>query len=333
MARIERHWARATPLSVLLYPASLVYGGLIYARRAAYRAGVARAERLPVPVIVVGNLTVGGTGKTPLVLWLAQFLRAHGRAPGILCRGYGGTLRSPRHVAPDADALECGDEPVLLAQRSGCPVWIGADRAAAARALLATRPACDVLLCDDGLQHYALARDVEICVVDAARGFGNGWLLPAGPLREPLSRLAQVDALVVNGTAAPPPAGQAPCFAMRLEGREFRNALDPSCRTGPEGFRGKRVHAIAGIGNPQRFFDHLRALGLEVTPHIFPDHHPFAASDLALPGAEALVMTEKDAVKCRRFAAAWHWVLPVDAVPDPALGEYVLHRLAAVHRG
>lgn len=334
MRSIERHWQSVTPVSVLLHPASLVYGALVCARRAAYRAGLARCARLPVPVIVVGNLTVGGTGKTPLVLWLAHFLRAVGRRPAIVARGYGGRTRSPRRVAPDSDPLECGDEAVLLAQASGCAVWIGADRAAAARAALAVHPSCDVLLSDDGLQHYALARDLEICAVDAARGFGNGLLLPAGPLREPLGRLARVDAIVLNGDAplhpsiAASPAGP-PRFAMRLEGRTFRNLLHPERLAGPESFRGKRVHAVAGIGNPRRFFDQLRALGLEFTPHVFPDHHPFTASDLVFAGAEALVMTEKDAVKCRRFAAESHWALAVEAVPDPALGELVLRKLEA----
>jgi tetraacyldisaccharide 4'-kinase len=225
---------------------------------------------------------------------------------------------------------------VLLARRSGCEVWTGADRAAAGRALLAARPDCSVLVSDDGLQHYSLARDVELCVVDAARGFGNGWLLPAGPLREPPSRLATVNAVVVNagdGDALQPSLGpvpaQAPRFTMRLEGSEFRNLRDPARRAGPGLLRGKRVHAVAGIGDPQRFFRHLRAMGLEFTAHAFPDHHPFAASDLAFAGAEAVLMTEKDAVKCRSFAGESHWELPVDAVPDSALADLVLRKLDA----
>ncbi|MGH8622256.1 MAG: tetraacyldisaccharide 4'-kinase, partial [Burkholderiales bacterium] len=186
----------------------------------------------------------------------------------------------------------------------------------------------------DGLQHYALAREVELCVGDAARGFGNGWLLPAGPLREPLSRLATVDALVLNtGNGSAPQAslgpmpGKTPRFTMRLEGGEFRNLQDPGRRAGPQHFRGKRVHAVAGIGDPERFFRHLRGLGMEFTAHAFPDHHPFAASDLDYAGAEAMLMTEKDAVKCRRFAQASHWELAVDAVPDGALAELILRKL------
>jgi tetraacyldisaccharide 4'-kinase len=328
MAWIESHWERVTPVSALLYPLSLLYGAVASIRRAA-----ATPARLPVPVIVAGNLTVGGTGKTPLVLWLAEFLTSRGYTPGIVSRGYGGRGRAPRRVLPESDPLACGDEAVLLARRSGCPVWAGADRVAAGEALLASQPACNIVLSDDGLQHYRLARDVEICVVDAARGFGNGWLLPAGPLRETLTRLAGVDAVIVNGDgSAPHPSiallpGNAARFAMTLEGREFRNLLNPGQAAGAELFRGKRVHAIAGIGNPQRFFSHLRALGLDFVAHPFPDHHPFTAADLAYDGLEAVVMTEKDAVKCKSFATEMHWELAVDAAPDPAAGELVLRKL------
>jgi len=334
MRSIERHWERVTPVSALLLPASLLFGAAAGARRAAYRAGLIPSIKLPVPVIVSGNITAGGTGKTPLALWLADYLRARGRTPGIICRGYGGRSRTPQRVLPDSDPYDCGDEAVLLARRSGCEVWIGADRVAAGRSLLAARPDCNVLISDDGLQHYALARDLELCVVDAARGFGNGWLLPAGPLRERPSRLATVDAVVVNasdGSAPHPSIALIPArtarFTMKLEGREFRNILNPERRVGPGYFSGKRVHAVAGIGNPQRFFSRLQALGIELTAHPFPDHYRFTASDLAYAGAEAVLMTEKDAVKCRRFAAQAYWELAVDAAPDPALGQLILDRL------
>jgi tetraacyldisaccharide 4'-kinase len=230
-------------------------------------------------------------------------------------------------VAPGADPRRCGDEPVLLAQRSGCPVWIGADRAAAARALLTAHPACDVLLSDDGLQHYRLARDVEIAVIDAERGLGNGWLLPAGPLREPASRLDEVDAVVVHGET---PGGVAPRPArcrMRLHGAEFHNLLNPGHRVGPGHFRHARLHAIAGIGNPARFFRHLQQLGLAFAAHPFPDHHPFTAADLAFDDADAILMTEKDAVKCRPYANEKCWALRVDAAVDAALGRLVLDKL------
>ncbi len=326
MRSIERHWERVTPVSLLLYPLSLLYGAVAGTRRA-----VIAPERLPVPVVVVGNITAGGTGKTPLTLWLAEFLKARGFAPGIVSRGYGGNAKTPLPVAPDSDPFACGDEAVLLARRSGCPVWVGVDRVAAARALLAAQPSCNVVLSDDGLQHHALARDIEICVVDAARGFGNGWLLPAGPLREPLSRLATVDAVVVNGDTHHPslaclPDGT-PRFAMKLEGHDFRNLADPGLTAGAARFHGKRVHAIAGIGNPQRFYRHLQEMGLDFTARTFPDHHPFTAFDVRHAGAEVILMTEKDAVKCRKFATATHWELAVDAVPDAGLGEWVRHKL------
>ncbi|HEY7744591.1 MAG TPA: tetraacyldisaccharide 4'-kinase [Burkholderiales bacterium] len=335
MAWIEPHWERFTPVSGVLSPLSLLYGAAAAARRAAYRNHLVPSIRLPVPVIVAGNITVGGAGKTPLVLWLAAHLRAKGYNPGIVCRGYGGRSSAARRVLPDSDPLLCGDEAVLMARRSGCAVWAGADRVAAGRLLLATeRPACDVLISDDGLQHYALARDVELCVVDAARGFGNGWLLPAGPLRELPSRISTVDGVVLNvdmGSTLHPSIERVPAeiprFTMRLEGGTFRNLLDPGRQAEPGSFRGKRVHAVAGIGHPGRFFSRLRALGVEFTAHPFPDHHPFAASDLAFVGADAVLMTEKDAVKCRRFADASHWELAVDAAPDPGLGERVLERM------
>jgi len=326
MRSIERHWQSITPVSALLYPLSLLYGAV-----AGFRRATSTSARLPVPVIVVGNLTVGGTGKTPLTLWLAEFLRARGRTPGIVSRGYGGHTDTPRRVFPDSNPLACGDEPILLARRSGCEVWVGADRVAAARALLAAGSACDVVLSDDGLQHYPLERDVEICLIDGERGLGNGWLLPAGPLRESPARIAGVDAIVINGSARHPSIahlpGGAARFAMALEGREFRNLLNPGKTAGAELFRGKRVHAVAGIGNPQRFFSHLQALGLDFTAHPFPDHHPLVAADLAYSDSDAVVMTEKDAVKCKPFAAESHWELAVDAVPDPGLGELVLKKL------
>ena len=325
MAWIERHWQSVTPVSALLYPVSLLYGAVASSRR---NAGT--PVSLAVPVVVVGNVTVGGTGKTPLVLWLAAELSDRGFNPGIVCSGYGGSQRAPQAVTPESDAAKCGDEAVLLACRSSHPVWAGADRLAAARGLL-SGSTCDVVLCDDGLQHHALARVVEICVVDGARGFGNGLLLPAGPLREPVSRIESVDAVVVNGSAVHPsisshPVG-APRYEMRLEGREFRNLLNPSLAAGAEQFRGKRVHAIAGIGDPGRFFRHLQEMGLDFTAHPFPDHHPFTASDLEFPGADAVLMTEKDAVKCKHFANENHWELPVDATLDSALADLVAHKL------
>jgi tetraacyldisaccharide 4'-kinase len=260
------------------------------------------------------------------VLWLAAFLAGHGMHPGIVSRGHGSEPGDPRAVTPGSDPARAGDEPVLLAQRSGCPVWIGADRAAAGLALLHANPDCDVILSDDGLQHYALARDFEIAVIDGSRGVGNGFMLPAGPLREPPSRLRRVDAVVIHGAPRPLDKRKG-AVGMKLEGREFRNLLNPTHAVGPEHFQRLRLHAVAGIGNPARFFAHLEALGLAFEAHAFPDHHSFTADELAFEGAEAILMTEKDAVKCASFARETHWALRVDAVPDPELGELVLRKL------
>ena len=324
--RLERHWQRLTPVSAVLYPLSLVFRSIVAVRRAMYSAGLLKARRLAVPVIVVGNITVGGTGKTPLVLWLTGFLSQHGMRPGIVSRGYGAPARAPERVRPDSDPGRSGDEAVLLAQRSLCPVWTGRDRFAAGDALLRAHPDCNVIVSDDGLQHYALARDMEIAVVDGARGCGNGFALPAGPLREPSSRLRSVDAVVINGAAEGDRSRDT--LHMRLEGREFRNLLNPAHTAGPAHFRSMRVHAVAGIGNPGRFFAHLAALGIEFVAHAFPDHHRYGAADIAFADADAILMTEKDAVKCAAFAAEIHWALRVDAVPDPALGELVLRKLS-----
>jgi len=315
---------RLTPLAAVLAPFALVFRAAVLLRRSLYISGVLRSERLPVPVVIVGNIVVGGSGKTPLAIALADELRARGWHPGIVSRGYGGGATLARAVPSDAAAEDVGDEALLLA-RSGHPVWIGRDRAAAARGLIAEHGQCDVIVADDGLQHYALKRDVEIAVVDAARGLGNGLLLPAGPLREPASRLDRVDAVVSTG--GPWVRRGRPNFAMALEGSRFARVNAPTVTASPEAFRTGRVHALAGIGNPQRFFDHLATLGIVAAVHPFPDHHRFTPEELALPGATAILMTEKDAVKCTAFADDRCWVLPVRAVPDPALFTLVEEKL------
>ena len=323
---LERQWQAFTPASILLYPISILFRIAVSIRRALYASSVLPKVRLAVPVIVVGNITVGGTGKTPLVLWLAAFLARHGLRPGIVSRGHGSSVREPQAVTPASEPSRAGDEPLLLAQRSGCPVWTGVDRVAAARALLDANADCNAIVSDDGLQHYALARDIEIALVDGSRGIGNGLMLPAGPLREPLRRLREVDAVVVHDSPGRA-AKRKNALGMHLEGREFRNLLNPDHVAGPEHFQRRRVHAVAGIGYPQRFFQHLEALGIEFEAHEFPDHHPYRPSDLAFAQAEAIVMTEKDAVKCAAFASEIHWALRVDAVPDAELGELILRKL------
>jgi tetraacyldisaccharide 4'-kinase len=271
-----------------------------------------------VPVVVVGNRVVGGTGKTPLVLWIVAVLRSRGLRPGIVSRGYRGANDPARSVFPGGDAAQFGDEPMLLAERSGVPVWIGRDRVAAARGLLAAHPDRDVLVCDDGLQHYALARDFEIAVEDE-RGHGNGLLLPAGPLREPAARV--VDAVVVNGPAT------AGAFEMRLAPDGFRRVCGSGQDVPIAALRGRRLHAVAGIGNPGRFFATLRAQGLEFVPHAFPDHHAWAARDLDFAACEFVLMTEKDAVKCRAFGRDDLVALRVQARVDPRLADLLSARI------
>lgn len=323
-------WQRRGPGACALLPLAALFAAVAAVRRLAYRRGWLAVERVPVPVIVVGNISVGGTGKTPLLVALAECLRGAGHRPGIVARGYGGRSRDwPRAVDAQADPAEVGDEPVLLAGRRICPVFVGPDRVAAARALLAAHPDCDLLLADDGLQHYRLGRDVEVVVVDGRRRFGNGWPLPAGPLREPSSRLAAADFVVVNGAA--PGAGE---WRMDLVG-DTAHALDDPARTRPlAAFRGRPLHALAGIGDPGRFFAALAAAGLDCVPHAFPDHHAYAAADLAWARGGTLLMTEKDAVKCRRLGLRDDaWYLPVSARLDPRLLERLLARVATLTPG
>ncbi|HVC01526.1 MAG TPA: tetraacyldisaccharide 4'-kinase [Steroidobacteraceae bacterium] len=323
----NRLWYRGSPPGWLV-AASRVYGAASAARRAAYRRGWLVSRRVGCPVIVVGNLSVGGTGKTPLVAWLAARLAAAGRRPGIATRGYGGSSAGPRLVEPGDAAALVGDEPLLLARRTGLPVAIGRARPAAAQLLVAA--GCDVVVSDDGLQHYALARDVQIVVIDGDRRFGNGRLLPAGPLRESPQRLAAVDAIVVNGGT--PAAGE---FAMRLEA-PVAVGLCGGAAVPLASFAGRTVHAVAGIANPERFFRMLRAAGLEVTEHPLDDHATLRADDIRFPDRNPVLMTEKDAVKCTGLADERHWFVPVDAsfgaADEAALVDRVMRALAAAAR-
>jgi tetraacyldisaccharide 4'-kinase len=325
MERLQQHWYRLSPLHLILLPVSLIFRAIAGLRRFMYRSGILASVKLPVPVVVVGNISVGGTGKTPLTLWLAQQLIDNGWHPGIVSRGYTkteGRKKTPHEVSIDDAADQVGDEPLLMAQRTLCPVWIGRDRPATALALLQAHPECDIILSDDGLQHYRMRRDAEIAVVDGARRFGNGWLLPAGPLREPVSRLKQVDAIVINGGEAKNNE-----FAMSLEGTRFHNLLNPGMLVPAANFSGQHLLAIAGIGHPQRFFAHLERLGLSAQHQAFPDHHHYSANDIAFDDADAILMTEKDAVKCAAFATEKCWVLRVDAQVSPALTQLILKKV------
>jgi len=317
VVRIDHYWQTVNGVSLLLLPLALLFAVLAGMRRMLYRVGVLRVRRFGVPVLVVGNITVGGTGKTPLVIWMAEHLRRLGWRPGIVSRGYGGAASHwPQQVRADSDPTSVGDEAVMLAAATGCPTCVGPDRPAAVEALLGHTDV-NLVISDDGLQHYALGRDLEIAVIDGARRLGNGFLLPAGPLREPASRLRRVDMVVVNGQARP---GE---FSMKLHQPEIRPLLGGApAETGR--FAGHRVHAVAAIGNPQRFFDLLGRLGIQVEAHPFPDHHPFRAEDLWFDDGLPILMTEKDAVKCRRLVCRNCWVVHVDAQPDAGF----VHRLS-----
>ena len=315
----ERHWYRLSPLSCLLAPLSLVFLTIATIRRFAYVFRLLPSTRLPVRVLVVGNVVVGGTGKTPLVLWLVAALKKQGWRPCIVSRGYKGTQKAPMQVSTQDSAEQVGDEPLLLARRSGVPVFIGSKRTEAARALLAAYPDCDLIISDDGLQHYGLARDFEIAVEDT-RGYGNGLLLPAGPLREPPGR--HVDAIVFNGEP-----GRVGTWAMQTIPRHIYALRTPESPIARESLAGKRIHAVAGIGYPQRFFDTLRGMGLSFVPHAFPDHHAYVPADLMFPDCDVVLMTEKDAVKCASFDDGRFYALRVDARVDDALAHLIDARL------
>jgi len=302
--RLRAAWQRRGALACLLWPLSRLYGALAALRRAAYHRGLRRSERLPVPVVVVGNVVAGGGGKTPATLAIAEHLKARGWRPGIVSRGYGRTGDDCREVTPGADPRAVGDEPLLLARRAGVPVFVPRRPAEAGRALLAAHPGTDVLLCDDGLQHLALARDVEVCVF-SGEGIGNGWLLPAGPLREPWPRA--VDAVLHAGP--PPPAANAPAFALR-------RALAPEAvradgtRVPLAALQGQPVHALAAIARPAQFFAMLRAAGLTLARcEALPDHYDFSSWQRLSDKGQHLICTEKDAAKL--------WPLAPDALAVP----------------
>jgi tetraacyldisaccharide 4'-kinase len=330
--RLQQEWMRTSAWQFLLRPLSWLFRLLSGLRRLAYARGWFPSKTLAVPLIVVGNITVGGSGKTPLVIWLVEQLRAAGYAPGVVSRGYGGTERGPFEVGSLSDASEVGDEPVLIAGRTDVPLFIGEDRVAAGEALLAAHPNCDVIISDDGLQHYRLRRDIEIVVVDEVVGFGNGCLLPAGPLREDIARLKSVDAVVMNRATTPVPLADpkgmpGEVISMRLSGQVFQNLKDPNRHALAADLRESTIHAVAGIGRPERFFDHLRALRLNIIEHAFPDHHRFQAHDLAFDPNAIVLMTEKDAVKCKAFAKDNWWSLAVTAELDDHFMPRLLKKL------
>jgi len=325
---LQKQWFKFTFWHILLMPLSWIFGIVTTVRKWLYKNGWLKSVRLSVPVIVIGNINVGGTGKTPLVIWLAEQLQLAGYKPGIISRGYGGNAKQVTEVMAFSNPFEVGDEPVLIAARTSCPVFVSANRVEAGQTLLATYPTCNIIISDDGLQHYRLQRDVEIVVYDSAKGFGNGALLPAGPLRESKNRLKTVDAVVSNGSvvnnelllAVKP-------IEMQLESTAFYNALDNRIKSDVQTFLHQKVLAIAGIGNPGRFFNQLRLLGLDFQSRAYSDHHAFKVEDFEGVEADIVVMTEKDAVKCRSFARPNFWVLPVNAVIKNDLLAIILNKL------
>lgn len=320
---LETIWHSRSPAVLPLLPLSWLFRLAVQLRRWFWQSGLGRPQRLPVPVIVVGNITVGGTGKTPVVDWLVRTCRTAGFVPGIVSRGYGGRPRSaPYLVQPDDDPAEVGDEPLLLRRRTGVPVCICTDRVAAGQRLLAE--GVDLIVADDGLQHYALARDIEIAVVDGERRLGNGWMLPAGPLREPASRLAAVDAVLLNG-------GEGFEGGTVFQGRlADAVALDGSERRSLESFHGQQVRVVAGVGNPQRFHAQLAAAGMRVIPVPVADHHSVSLERLFQDADTPVFMTEKDAVKYRPLPGCALWVVPMEIDMPASFREFLLSRLAGL---
>jgi len=324
--RLLNAWYTGHPALALLRPLECLYRRVVDKKRARFVAGEGDIYKSPVPVIVVGNITVGGTGKTPLILWMIEHCRSRGLKVGVVSRGYGAKPPSlPWRVRPEQPANEAGDEPLLIVRRTGVPLMIDPDRAQAVRALLAEEQ-LDLILSDDGLQHYRLARDLELVLIDAARGLGNHRCLPAGPLREPVERLQTVDALLYNGAIADREDG----YGFELQPSALINLLTGERLPVDHFPPGQALHAVAGIGNPQRFFNTLEGLHWRPVPHPFADHAVYSAEALTFEPSLPLVMTEKDAVKCRAFAGADWWYLTVEAQPSAAFIQWFdsqLHRL------
>lgn len=317
-------WYQAKPIRWLLWPLSLIYCAIIQLRRSLYRLGILKSSSLAVPVIIIGNISVGGTGKTPTVIWLAKQLQLAGYQPGIISRGYGGKVtQQPQIVTEHSLASEVGDEPIIIHRQSACPMVVGSNRVAAAKMLL-NQYQSDVIISDDGLQHYALDRDIEVVVVDGQRQFGNRLCLPAGPLREPISRLNDVDYIIHNGS------NDKVEHNMQLIQSVAINLADPTLVKTLAEFASKDVHAVAGIGNPQRFFDQLTTHGFKLSPHAFADHHPYQQADISFNDDKPILMTEKDAVKCQHFADKNMWYIPIEASISGKLSQLLIDNLAGL---
>ncbi|MBT5229926.1 MAG: tetraacyldisaccharide 4'-kinase [Methylococcales bacterium] len=313
MKRIDHYWYHKNWVAWALWPLSVLFCLLVWFRRRGYRLGWITQTQFAVPVIVVGNISVGGTGKTPTVVALIEWLKKQGYRPGVISRGYCGQAEYwPQDVTEKSLAMDVGDEAILIAQRCQCPMMVGPDRVASVRALL-EKYECDVVVSDDGLQHYRMGRAVEIVVLDGERRYGNGFCLPAGPLREPRKRAEKVDIVIANGMAA---EGE---YLMTLQPVALHQVADSQISKPVNALKGHKVHAVAGIGNPERFFKQLERLGYDVVRHAFDDHYAFSAEDLQFELDLPIVMTEKDAVKCVSFASDKHWYMSVRGQLEPAL--------------
>ncbi len=318
---LQKLWHKKGYALWLLIPLSWLFTGVAALRRRLYQKGVLTQTRFKVPVIVVGNLSLGGSGKTPLVIYIAKMLQTHGLRVGVISRGYKGSHQRPTLVDTQSDPALVGDEPYMIHQHLQCPVVVGKNRVAALQCLLENNTV-DVVLSDDGLQHYALARALEIVVmpfVGAGLSAGpvmpvNTYCLPAGPLREPLSRLKTVDLIVYNAAQIPDHSLDKPVYCMQYRPDLLYNAMDLEKKQPLAFFKGMQVHAVAGLGNPTRFFSLLQAAGLEIIPHIYPDHYAYQASDILFEDSLPVILTEKDFVKCTHFVQDQHWILPIHAV-------------------
>lgn len=309
------------PLSILLFPLSLIFGAGVFLRRLFYRLGIFKTHRFNIPVIVVGNITVGGTGKTPFVIWLSEFLQSQGFKPGIVSRGIGGKKHSLPHSVTEEDIADnVGDEAILLLQNTKCPVVICIDRSAAVNELLRNSD-CDIVISDDGLQHYGLSRSIEVVMVDGERKFGNQQLLPAGPLRERVSRIKKADFVVMHGE------NENHEYTMQLAPLELVSVINPSHKISFNEFARNKIHVVAGIGHPQRFFAMLKNAGFELITHVFPDHHLYQPREMNFSDTLPIIMTEKDAVKCTGFADERYWYVKVGAVLNDSFKQKLQEKL------
>ncbi|MFV1992490.1 MAG: tetraacyldisaccharide 4'-kinase [Acidiferrobacterales bacterium] len=344
MLFLQKHWYQLTWLSLVLFPLSILFCFFSLVRKKFYQYGFFKKININTPIIIIGNISVGGTGKTPLVIWLAKFLQSKNYQPGVISRGYGkNSSHNSSLVLADSLATEVGDEPVIIYQHCKCPVIVDADRVRGVNKLVAEHQ-CDIIISDDGLQHYRLERDVEVCVIDGVRGNGNGFCLPAGPLREPVSRLNSIDAIIVNKPVNNPAKPfkfdhkYKNTYEMSLQESGLVNVYDSSEKKDASSFQGETVHAVAGIGNPEQFFKHLENLGMQVIRHPFPDHYNYQADDLLFTDYPT-VMTEKDAVKL------WHnnenmapkmdqyWYLSVSVNVEQSFEEFILKKIEEKNYG